>query len=237
MFVLFKDLIPSEALGQEDSLQRGSRTQGLLPDFRLELPTPRGQSEYRLAELKVIGAVSTWYPRNGKLSRKKKGVERRGDRLPEEYRKPLEKLDVKYHGTSEGQTGPLVRRLAGYGQLQGLVVGAFQEGSQDLHALLETLADSKIRAMGLARGREGTENERATVMAGLRRKLSMTAAKANSACLLDRIDRIGEDHRQAAKRRAWAKLEEDRVQDERKAYWHAYVRGGGLHRKGAFPII
>ena len=74
VFVLFNDLIPSEALGQEDNLQRGRGRQGLLPDFRLELPGPRGQPEYRLAELKVIGAVSTWYPRNGKLSRKKKGV-------------------------------------------------------------------------------------------------------------------------------------------------------------------
>ena len=98
------------------------------------------------------------------------------------------------------------------------------------------MADSKLRAMGLARGREGTEHERSTVMAGLRRKLSMTAAKANSACMLDIIGRIGEDHRQAAKRRAWTKLEEDRVQEERKAYWHAYVRGGGLDRKGAFPV-
>ena len=144
--------------------------------------------------------------------------------MPEEYRKPLENLDRKYHGTQEGQTGPLARRLAGYGQLQGLVVGAFQEGSQDLHGLIETLADNKLRAMGLAQGREGTEHERATIVAGLRRKLSMTAAKANSACLLDRVERIGEEHRQAAKRRAWAKVEEDRVKDERKAYWHAYIR-------------
>ena len=75
--------------------------------------------------------------------------------MPEEYRKPLEKLDIKYHGTSVGDTGPLVRRLAGFGQLQGLVVGAFQEGSKDLHGLIETLADNKLRAMGLAQGRPG----------------------------------------------------------------------------------
>ena len=79
--------------------------------------------------------------------------------------------------------------------------------------------------MGLARGREGTEQERAIILAGLRRKLSMAAAKANSACLLDRVSRVGEEHRQAAKRRAWAKSEEERLQEERRAYWHAYVRG------------
>ena len=144
--------------------------------------------------------------------------------MPEEYRKPLEKLDIKYHGTSVGETGPLVRRLAGFGQLQGLVVGAFQEGSKDLHGLIETLADNKL---GLARGREGTEHERAVIVAGLRRKLSMIAAKANSACLLDRIERIGIEHREAAKSRAWAKSEDDRVKEERKAYWQPILGGEG----------
>ena len=68
----------------------------------------------------------------------------------------------------------------GYGPLVGLVVGAYQEGSKDLHTLLETMADSQLRARGLARGREGTEHERAVILAGLRRVLSLAAAKANS---------------------------------------------------------
>ena len=225
VFGLFRDLIPTVALDEDANLQRGQGRQGLLPDFRLEFPSPLGQPEHRLAELKIIGAVKTWYPRKGNCARRKKGVERRKDELQEEYRKPLAALDRMYHGTQGGEVGPLVRRLQGYGQLQGLVVGAFQEASKDLHALLDTLADSKLRAMGLARGREGTEQERAIILAGLRRKLSMAAAKANSACLLDRVSRVGEEHRQAAKRRAWAKSEEERLQEERRAYWHAYVRG------------
>ena len=73
--------------------------------------------------------------------------------------------------------GALVRRLASYGQLQGLVIGAFQEASQDVHGLLEILADSKLRAMGLGRGREETEQERAVILSGLRRQLSMAAAE------------------------------------------------------------
>ena len=129
-----------------------------------------------------------------------------------------------------GQQGPLVRRLNSYGPLIGLVVGAFQEGSKDLHALLGTLADSQLRAKGLARGREGTDQERSIILAGLRRTLSMAAAKANSACLLDRVSRVGEEHRQAARRRAWVKREEERIQEERRAFWHANVRARGLNR-------
>ena len=54
-------------------------------------------------------------------------------------------------------------------------------------------------------------------------------AKANSACLLDRVSRVGEEHRQAARRRAWVKKEEERIQAERKAFWHANIRARGLN--------
>ena len=33
-----------------------------LPDFRLELPSPAGEPELRLAELIICGAVKKWYP-------------------------------------------------------------------------------------------------------------------------------------------------------------------------------
>ena len=75
VYGLFRDLIPVQALDQEKELERGRGRQGLLPDFRLELPSPAGEPIERLAELKMIGAVSTWYPRSGVLARKKKAVE------------------------------------------------------------------------------------------------------------------------------------------------------------------
>ena len=119
----------------------------------------------------------------------------------------------------------MVRRLESYGQLQALVVGSFQEGSKDLHSLLGILADAQLKAKGLARVREGSDHERSVILSGMRRQLSMTAAKAYSACLLDRVGRVGEEHRQAAKRRSWQKREVEKMEEERKAYWHAYVRG------------
>ena len=47
------------------------------------------------------------------------------------------------------------------------------------------------------------------------------------------VARIVEAHRQAAKRRAWAKKDEqeERKQGEKRAYWHAYVRGLGKRRR------
>ena len=71
------------------------------------------------------------------MARSKRGVERRVIQLPGEYSKPLAKLDRKYHGIVNGQVGPLETRLQGYGRLQCLVMGTFQEGSKDLHALMK----------------------------------------------------------------------------------------------------
>ena len=227
----FRDLIPVEAMG-EDMLQRGRGRQGLLPDFKLELPTPEGGHDVKLAELKVIGAVDSWYPRSGFSARRTRGMER--SRLQGEYRRPLVKLDQKYHGTADGQVGPLQRRLDSFGPLQGLVVGSFQEASKDLHGLLEILTDSKLRVRGLARGREGSEWERGAILNEFRRELSLVAAKAVSACLLGKVAKLGDGQRQAAKRRAWAKCEHERREASFKAHWYANVRGRGLLRRGRF---
>ena len=74
VFGAFRDLIPVQALEQgDDGLQRGRGRQGLLPDFRMELPTPLGQPTFQLAELKVIGAAGSCYPRSGACARRKRG--------------------------------------------------------------------------------------------------------------------------------------------------------------------
>ena len=109
-------------------------------------------------------------------------------------------------------------------------MGTFQEGSKDLHALLESLADCKLRAMGLARGREGTERERSIFLSQLRRELSTVGAKAQSSCLLGRVARVGEGHRAAAKRREWVRREDERREEAMKAHWNANVRERGVFR-------
>ena len=140
-------------------------------------------------------------------ARRKKGVERRASELPGEYRRPLDKLDKAYHGVQNGQVGPLVRRLESYGRLKGLVIGPWQEESKDIHGLLDILTDCRLTAMGLARGREGSKVERGQIISQMRRILSVTAAKAYSNCLIGRLEKVGEGHRLAAKRRAWVRQE------------------------------
>ena len=56
-----------------------------------------------------------------------------------------------------------------FGDLVGLVVGAFGEGSEDLHSLIQNLAESKVNAMGLRRGRQASEEELGVVVGQISR--------------------------------------------------------------------
>ena len=79
--------------------------------------------------------------------------------------------------------------------------------------------------------------ERAIILSEFRRELSVAGAKANSACLIGRVARVGEGHRQAARRRAWVRQEEERREEARRAHWAVNVVGRGVHRgRGNFVI-
>jgi hypothetical protein len=68
------------------------------------------------------------------------------------------------------------------------------------------------------------------ILSEFRRELSVAGAKAYSACL---IGRVGEGHRQAARRRAWVRQEEERREVVRRAHWAVNVVGRGVHRRRA----
>ena len=229
----FSDLIPVKARETEQNLQYGRGRAGLIPDFKILLPSQTGGTEPVLAELKVIGAARTWYPRSGRSG--EKGVERRANRLTGEYTRPLARLDQTYHNTPPGQVGPLVRRLQTFGRLRGLVVGAWGEGSKDLHGLLDVLADSRLRTVGMARGREGSDAERGVILGQFRRVLSCEAVRAQTQALVGRLQVLGDKGRQASRRREAVIREDRRLELEQRAYWQAYIRGTGAHR-GTFVV-
>ena len=116
-----------------------------------------------------------------------------------------------------------------------LVVGAWQEASQDLHLLLDLLVDTKVKGMGLGMGRELSSRERAKIISNYRRILSVTAARATSGCLVGRIARIGPAHRAAARRRELTRREQERLERDMEAHWRVNVVGRGLMR-GRFAV-
>ena len=56
---LFSHLIPAVALTR---MEKGRKRQAIVPDFRVEMPTPTGGTSHQLAELKVISCCQTWFP-------------------------------------------------------------------------------------------------------------------------------------------------------------------------------
>ena len=143
--------------------------------------------------------------------------------------------DRDYVGVVDG-IGPVERRLGEFGEVHGLVVGAFGEGSEDLHNLLQVMAESRVTCVDLLRGQPGAgaREELGVVVGQLRRRLSVAAVRANSNCLLTRLALVGDGARQASDRRQWRKREEHLMRKEREAQWHRQIRGYGITHRGEF---
>ena len=85
-----------------------------------------------------------------------KAVDRRANLLMTEYRKKAKDMDRQFVGVEEGHgVGPVERKLGEYGELHGLVVGAFSEASEDMHNLIQCMAESRVAAADLQRGQPG----------------------------------------------------------------------------------
>ena len=84
VYGLFSDLLPAQLQQEGGELEWGRACQGVVPDFKILMPTPKGPVP-RLAELKCINAGKTWYPRGEAV----KGVVKRAEKLPGEYEKKL----------------------------------------------------------------------------------------------------------------------------------------------------
>ena len=152
-----------------------------------------------------------------------------------EYRLSLSKLDRKYLGTAQGQTGPLVARLehlVGSEGLQGIVIGRWAECSQDLHRLIREMAEARALHLTRSTGRQTSDGELAVILNSYRRILSCWFIRAQEGCLLARQGHMDSGARDAAVRRRVLVREEERGRQEARAFHHGYVRGRGMHRKG-----
>ena len=125
--------------------------------------------------------------------------------LPNLYKKKLQPLDTRFHGTLPGQSGPLVRRLESFGRVKGLVVGPWGECSKDMHSLIKVMGETKVAAQARDRGRPASDNELGVVMAQIRKYLSTAFVRAQGLCLINRLCFLGEGARAAAGRRDLAK--------------------------------
>ena len=90
-------------------------------------------------------------------TKKTKILELRADALPTEYLRKAREADRTYCGTLEGDQGPVEARLRSFPPLVKLVVGPNAECSEDLHDLLNSMAESKTKHQCNSRGEAESE--------------------------------------------------------------------------------
>ena len=230
---LFSHLIPSEALSRFES---GRKRQGMVPDFRFKIPSEHGESQVKLAELKLLSCCPTWY--TPAVRSKVRATEKRAQGLQKIYRDKAKALDQTISGTNRGQRGPVERRLDEFGDIMGLCFGAWGEASQDVHDLVEILARARLKFQVLSEGRPdgGSDQELAMIVAQIRRLLSVTAIKAQVGCLLGRLHQVGPGNKQLAKKREWAVRQDEKMRRERHSQWIRKIEGVNTLRKGMIKI-
>ena len=122
-------------------------------------------------------------------------------------------------------------------ELKGLVVGILGEASDDMHQLVECLALARGKYVAQSSGCATSAHEKSQIIGQIRRKLSTSFIRAISLSTLNRVSNSGSGSREGAKRREWAMREEMGMRRERRAYWNAFVGGGGnrVGRSNLFP--
>ena len=149
---------------------------------------------------------------------------------------------LQYCSSAPGTTGPVETKLATLGEVKGLVVGAFGEGSEDLHTLIHHLAASRVRVAGPQKGKRGQvrteEAELAITTSFLRRTISVAGVRAQAQLLLSRLEVIGPviGVAAAAGRCSLALNLERKVANQRRADLLSRLQGKALLRRGLFKI-
>ena len=226
---LFAHLIPGDALSR---IETGRKRQALVLDFRIEMPglLANGATEYKLAELKILSCCDTWYKPSSRSN--VRAVDKRAQGLPQDYRRKARKVDETICEPAHNTKGPVESRLDEFGEVLGLCFGAWSEASEDVHRLVTALAEARLKFQGMQRGRPGTKQELGIITGQIRRRLSLAVTKAQTSCLLARIHQVGPGNARLAKKREWARLEDERMRQERRAQWMQTFEGVKTLRKG-----
>ena len=167
-------------------------------------------------------------------------MDKRADELQQEYMVKAREADRVHNLTPAGNVGPVEQKLISLGEVSGVVSGNFGEVSEDTHALIASLATSRVRVAGPSRGRRGMtrseDGERAVAISALRRRLGVLTVKCQCLSLLGRLEVLGPGTAAAAGRRWQAADLERRWRREEQAHSLARAQGHRAYRTGFAKI-
>ena len=115
-------------------------------------------------------------------------VMQRASTVNAKYLTNAQKLDREL---SRQGTTPIEDRLRYFGDVRGVVVGAYSEASRDVHNVLEAAADKIAERGWRAIGARTQEEARGFYIALVRRRMGLAAARAMARHRLSRVPWVG----------------------------------------------
>ena len=224
----FSGLVRQEGLSRIEAAQQ---RQSLVPDLRITFPVVGGTPRAVLHELKCISASRSRYNPNSQ----KRAVDIRASKLQGEYVAKAIAADKRYNGVVNGEVGPVQQKLLSLGEIGGLVFGNFGEVSEDTHALISKMANSRscLSPTFLRRSRLSSEDSAlSSVISTIRRKISIIGIKAQAFSLLGRLDSLGPGAKAAAWRRREAAQLDRQWKLEQQAFSISRRQGSNIFRTG-----
>ena len=199
VYGLFAACIPQAGVQAAQAQTRRQR-QGMVPDFLIHVDWD-GTERPTLFELKTLHHGSTTYPSAG---RRCEAVARRARALPSEYLGKAREADRRFCGTSAGEVGPVERKLRSFGEVRGLVFGAWGEASPDVERLLGTLADIGSQRHWRAMRCPDAAAAKGAIAWLLRRRWAFAALREAARLKIERLEHVGSGAAAAARRRSEA---------------------------------
>ena len=145
-------------------------------------------------------------------------------------------VDRVYGGVAPGVVGPVERKLQTFGEIKGLVIGAFGEASEDVHSLVQSLANSRLQMSDLLGRGRAAKGELAVIVGQIRRQISVAGVRAQANCLLGKLNSLGEGVGGYDRRRQLALSAEEAWMRERHAHALSLKYGSKVLRKGFFNL-
>ena len=115
-------------------------------------------------------------------------VDVRAMQVAGEYETSAKRLDRQHHSSDDG---PVLAVLRGYPPVRGLVVGAYGEASDDVHALLKLTAAKKAETAFKEMGSRTPIEAEATLTLSLRRHWGLTFVREYARMRLARVCFVG----------------------------------------------
>lgn len=177
----------SHLIQRRDAFESQTRRQrqAIIPDFMCSAAPPQ-INLMDVKRLHVGAALSNDY-----ANRRRDGerpVDRRQGRVHRDYHKEARETDKKFNDTPQGSVGPVEARLNSFGTIQGLIVGAFAEGSSHLHHLIEQYANTAANRLWRGMGARNAMEAKNILKQDARRHLGVEMARGNARHKLGRLE-------------------------------------------------